>query len=82
MRDPVSANLYPGIKTFLAESGGRSTRSLVYYSGHGWTDDRMTGYLVPSDAPNPSMDRGGFMSKALSMFDVRALVESAPTSTI
>ena len=44
---------------------------LVWYSGHGHTLDQADGtplgYLVPSDSPNPDIDRLGFMQTAVDM---------------
>ena len=46
------------------------SRFLFYFSGHGYTATNNgveLGYIVPSDAPLPSQDRGGFMATAISM---------------
>ena len=44
---------------------------LVWYSGHGYTNEEIDGtklgYLVPVDAPLPEEDELGFMEKALNM---------------
>ncbi len=47
------------------------SRFLLYFSGHGYTDKTAIGlelgYIVPSDAPLPRKDMGGFSAKAISM---------------
>ena len=51
---------------------------LFYFSGHGWTHpDGRKGYLVPSDAPNPTRDKQGFLRSALAMTQVLAWARQA-----
>jgi len=49
----------------------RNKGILVWFSGHGHTEERADGtplgYLVPSDAPNPKDDLRGFMATAINM---------------
>lgn len=49
--DPTAATLQRTIEDFLLQSVDHSTRLVVYFAGHGWTDGRYTGYIVPTDAP-------------------------------
>ncbi len=74
----VEENLKSGelervVKNFVAEHGqNQNSRLVIYFAGHGHTITNPTskkemGYLVPIDAPHPSTDKTGFLSKALSM---------------
>lgn len=50
-------------------------RLLIYYAGHGHTqksagDDRVLGYIVPVDAPDPAKDDAGFRRRAITMDDI------------
>ena len=69
------AGIDRAMRRFMASYGGRSeARLLVYYAGHGYTmatdyGGRM-GYLVPADAPSPTVDRAGFITTAISMRSV------------
>lgn len=67
-----SAALKQAIETFVNRYGYEAkNRLLIFYSGHGHTLDEMTrGYLVPSDAPAPSLDERAFLEKAYALEDV------------
>ncbi len=66
--------LKKNLQSFFETYGGRrSNRLLVFFSGHGYSfegDER--GYLVPVDAPDPLVDRPGFLRKTLHMSRVMA----------
>ncbi|MFH0801381.1 MAG: caspase family protein [bacterium] len=72
LKDPDSVHLVSGIKDFINRYGlEQENRLLIYFAGHGHTEklaygDEM-GYIVPSDAPNPNVDKKGFKAKALDM---------------
>jgi hypothetical protein len=72
LKDPDSVRLVSGIKDFINRYGLEpENRILIYFAGHGHTEklaygDEM-GYIVPSDAPNPNVDKKGFKAKALDM---------------
>jgi|GEM_PF-3809081 len=72
LKDPDSVHLVSGIKDFINRYGLEAeNRLLIYFAGHGHTEklaygDEM-GYIVPSDAPNPNVDKKGFKAKALDM---------------
>ncbi|MGE8569067.1 Caspase domain protein [compost metagenome] len=66
--DGTGATLGKTIKSFLAEPATRDTRIIVYYAGHGETDERFTGYLVPVD--NVTRDQAGFWDDLVSMEDI------------
>ncbi len=72
--DPTKGELKDAVEGFIDAYGfGSRNRLLVFFSGHGYSfegDDR--GFLVPSDAPDPRVDRLGFLRKALPMSDVIA----------
>ena len=72
LKDPDSVHLESGIKDFINRYGLEpENRLLIYFAGHGHTEkmaygDEM-GYIVPSDAPNPNVDKKAFKAKALDM---------------
>lgn len=72
LKDPDSVHLESGIKDFINRYGLEpDNRLFIYFAGHGHTEkmaygDEM-GYIVPSDAPNPNVDKKGFKAKALDM---------------
>ncbi|HEV7877073.1 caspase family protein [Bradyrhizobium sp.] len=68
--DPNSENLAKAIKGFLSQPATRDTRLLIYFAGHGWTDQRRTGFIVPVDAPGERSPE--FLSKILSMEEIKA----------
>lgn len=67
--DPDHKQIGRVFENFIHKYGyAPSNRLLFYYSGHGYTrKDGRKGYLVPVDAPNPTKDEFGFISKSLSM---------------
>ena len=72
LQNPTSPQLETGIKNFLATYGlDPNNRLLFYFAGHGHTIKKRTGvdvgYIVPSDAPLPSVNPAGFMRRAISM---------------
>ncbi|MBC7930193.1 MAG: SUMF1/EgtB/PvdO family nonheme iron enzyme [Rubrivivax sp.] len=72
VENPDSAQLDKAFKTFIDENGlGVENRLLFYFAGHGHTVKQSygeeMGYIVPVDAPNPTRDSAGFMSKAMDM---------------
>jgi hypothetical protein len=68
--DPNSAQLAAAIKSFLSQAAARDTRLLVYFAGHGWTDQRKTGFIVPVDATGETSP--DFLAKLLSMEEIKA----------
>ncbi|MHC2618011.1 hypothetical protein ACVIW2_000042 [Bradyrhizobium huanghuaihaiense] len=52
--DPTKDELTARIREFLVQPVHRDTRLLLYFAGHGWTDQRSSGFIVPVDAPAPS----------------------------
>jgi formylglycine-generating enzyme required for sulfatase activity len=57
-----------------------NNRLLIYYAGHGHTlaatgDDRKLGYVVPVDAPNPKIDRLGFLKLAVPMDTIQSFAK-------
>ncbi|HYH87508.1 MAG TPA: caspase family protein [Pyrinomonadaceae bacterium] len=72
VENPDSAQLDKAFKTFIDLYGlGVENRLLFYFAGHGHTVKQSygeeMGYIVPVDAPNPTRDPAGFMSKAMDM---------------
>jgi Caspase domain/PEGA domain len=70
--NPTYVKLNGAIQHFISEHGrDKRNRLLFYFAGHGYTVKRSwgeeMGYFVPSDAPNPQIDRYGFEEKALAM---------------
>ena len=59
------------------------SRFLFYFTGHGYTtinNGIELGYIVPSDAPLPSQDRGGFTATAISMNAIDTLAREISPS--
>jgi hypothetical protein len=54
-------------KTFIDNYGFKNNnRLLFFFSGHGHTRNDK-GYIVPTDAPDPNLDKIGFLRKAVGM---------------
>jgi len=72
--DPDSQQLKAAFEDFMDLYGyDRGNRLLFFFAGHGYTLDKgRRGYLVPADAPNPSIDERNFRRRALDMTDIMA----------
>ena len=72
--DPDGNQLEEAFEDFIERYGYQKENRLVFfYSGHGYSPEQGDkGYLVPSDAPNPSVDWLGFRRKALPMTQILA----------
>lgn len=70
--DPNLDELRTAFRDFINQYGlDPDNRLLLYFAGHGHTirtayGEEM-GYIVPVDAPNPNLDKNGFLSKAMTM---------------
>ena len=70
--DPGLDELQDAYRNFINQYGlDPGNRLLFYFAGHGHTvrtayGEEM-GYIVPVDAPNPNIDKNGFLSKAMTM---------------
>ncbi len=63
-----SADLKAGVDAFFAAHGAdKDARLFLWYAGHGHTDSRGEGYLVPTDAPLPNTNEFQFRLKSLSL---------------
>ena len=73
--NPNGDELKEAFERFLDEYGYEpSNRLLVFFGGHGYTrDNGNKGYLVPVDAPNPTVDERGFLRRAYAMTDLIAI---------
>ena len=70
--DPTEQVFRTEVEAFIDDFGYEpNNRLLIFYSGHGETVDG-NGYLVPADAPDPVLDRHGFLRKAVPMSDIMA----------
>jgi hypothetical protein len=70
--DATYDQLDKAFKDFISAHGLNSdNRLLFYYAGHGNTQRQSyggdMGYIVPIDAPNPNIDKNGFLAKAMDM---------------
>jgi formylglycine-generating enzyme required for sulfatase activity len=72
--DPNSKQLKESFENFIKKYGyNTNDRLLFFFSGHGYTRKQgRKGYLVPTDAPDPKKDENGFLTKALSMTQIRS----------
>lgn len=72
VKNPDRAELVLAIENFINEYGhGENNRLAFYFAGHGHTLKLAyggeMGYFVPKDAPNPNIDKKGFLTKAMDM---------------
>jgi WD40 repeat protein len=75
VRDPNRKQLIAAIEDFIHRYGQEpDNRLLFYYSGHGHTlksdINKKMGYLVPVDAPNPSLSEKDFIAHSLDMSQI------------
>ena len=74
--NPKRNELEGVINGFISKHGyEKDSRLIIYFAGHGHTivpkyGGSKTGYIVPSDAPNPSLDEQGFLKVGLSMQNI------------
>ncbi len=70
--DPDGVRLKQSFRSFINRYGfQKENRLLFFFSGHGFTrDNGKKGYLVPTDAPDPSSDLTTFLQKSLGMNQV------------
>jgi hypothetical protein len=70
LMDPTWAEFTKAINDFKEKHDRLTTRFVLYFSGHGFTEitpiGLRIGYIVPSDAPSPNMGMGPFSAKAIS----------------
>lgn len=70
--DPNFEELGNAFSSFISKYGmDPDSRLIFYFAGHGHTvktsyGEEM-GYIIPSDAPNPNIDRNGFLAGSLAM---------------
>jgi hypothetical protein len=69
LENPDSQTLSAKLKSFLSQSVNRDTRMLVYFAGHGWTDNKKSGFVVPVDAPAPGDPE--FLAKLVGLEEIR-----------
>lgn len=66
---------------FIATYGQDPENRLVFYfAGHGHTLNNfgeVNGYIVPVDAPNPNLDKAGFITKAMPMSRIEEYAKQA-----
>jgi formylglycine-generating enzyme required for sulfatase activity len=78
--DPDRAGLLKVFDDFINQYGNNpDARLLFYFAGHGHTMKLSyggdMGYIIPTDAPNPNKDKGGFLAKALGMKSIEVYAE-------
>ncbi|MGV7221156.1 MAG: caspase family protein [Nitrospinales bacterium] len=72
VKNPDRDGIISAIESFINKHGhDENNRLAFYFAGHGHTLKLAyggeMGYFVPQDAPNPNMDKKGFMAKAMDM---------------
>lgn len=71
MLHPTGSELRTAVEDFIAKYGyARDNRLVLFFGGHGHTRRDDLGYIVPVDAPDPFLNKRGFLRKAVSMFEV------------
>lgn len=75
LANPTADQLIKGVRDFLLKAKNSKSRALVYFSGHGWTDENGVGYLVGADAPGASSS--SFKSRLVSMEMMRTLAKDS-----
>ncbi len=78
--NPKKTELTNQIQQFIDDYGFEfQNRLLIYYAGHGHTDTsadgRSFGFVVPADAPLPSIDKTAFERKAVDMRAIEGFAE-------
>lgn len=78
--DPDAEQLKRALNTFAYGPAGTDEhgRVVVFFAGHGHTERTASedrGFILPTDTPLPDVDRVGFMSKAVSMDDIKQLAK-------
>ena len=81
LENPTGNELKRSFNRLIAGPGRDSQKAiLVWFSGHGYTlkqfDGTPSGYLVPSDAPDPESDEVGFRGKAMDMASIEQISKS------
>ncbi|MRV76084.1 hypothetical protein GJ700_30660 [Duganella sp. FT92W] len=66
-------DILPRIQEFVAKDTGHETRTIVYVTGHGWTDPNGVTYLVGSDAALPGPTSQPQFARMLSVTTLRDL---------
>jgi hypothetical protein len=79
--NPDAVHLRDAFQSFITRHGlGEGDRVLFYFAGHGHTVKQSygeeMGYIVPTDAPDPSRDYSGFLDKAISMDQIATFARS------
>ena len=77
LSNPDGVTLRRVVNSFIAKYGQRESRLIIYYSGHGWHDDNLIGYLVGVDAPSPA---GGASVIAPHAMSTVQIIEAAKSS--
>src|SRR5262245_476248 len=78
--NPTYEAMDRAIRDFISECGQKDrNRVLLYFSGHGHTeelkDGRDVGYIVPADAPVPADDPQRFNRRAISMDEIESFAK-------
>ena len=69
--NPTGENFKREVDDFIANYGYKpNNRLVIFYTGHGTTRHQDKGYIVPVDAPDPTLDEIGFLRVAISMENV------------
>ena len=72
--------LHDSVKAFMLQTVEPNTRLFLYAAGHGYTDRRSTGYLVPANAPLETAP--DFRASLLGMDDISNWSEASPAKHI
>ncbi len=78
--DPTFEELQAAYRDFINQYGlDKNNRLLLYFAGHGHTirasyGEEM-GYIVPVDAPNPNIDKNGFLANAMAMEQIEVFAK-------
>jgi hypothetical protein len=78
--DPTLEELQAAYRDFINKYGlDKDNRLILYFAGHGHTirasyGEEM-GYIVPVDAPNPNIDKKGFLSRAMAMEQIEVFAK-------
>ncbi|MGK7886549.1 MAG: caspase domain-containing protein [Crocosphaera sp.] len=68
VENPNGNELRNKIQEFINDYGYiHNNRLVIFFAGHGHTRKKTRGYLVPVDAPDPTIDERGFLRAALPM---------------
>ncbi|MDH4319381.1 MAG: SUMF1/EgtB/PvdO family nonheme iron enzyme, partial [Desulfobulbaceae bacterium] len=77
VKNPDGQQLRDALYEFSRKKGDGNRAVVIYFAGHGYTingpDGVKSSYIVPVDAPDPDIDPGDFINKAVSFAELEQM---------